>query len=119
MTNWTKGEIGTGGTVGGDGAHEAVSVRYTCTETRNFIESSWYVVDLAERHSHADDKPDTDAYPYDVENMVEFALVDEAGEPVTGDYEYLTPSMVSFKTVEEAESFRDQMIRAERGQWYD
>jgi hypothetical protein len=114
---WTKGEIGPGGTVGGDGAYEAVSVRYTSAETPNFIESYWYVVDMTER-ANVDAEAEGDAYPYDVENMVEFAVVDEAGDPVTGDYTYDSPSAVSFTTVEKAESYRDRMIRAERAEHF-
>lgn len=106
------------GIVGGDGAGEAVSVRYF-NRHRPFaqITAYFHVVDQRERGGE-EDMP----FPFFVEEMVEYYIADR---PVTdsdqderwSDYEYTDFSNV-YATVAEAEAERDRLAEADCGEDY-
>lgn len=107
------------GIVGGDGAGEAVSVRYLNRHLPNArITAYFHVVDQRERHSSLEDEP----FPFFVEEMVEYYLADrpvtdEDADEKWSDYTY-EDYATSFATVAEAEVERDRLAAADRAQDY-
>lgn len=111
MTTWTAdGPPLAGGTVGGDGAGEAVSVRYTCEKPGSLTDVYWYVVDLRERN----EADENDEYPWDVEEMTQFMVCTDPNDPgsteVWSDYTYDNLSAVSYKTEADAIAERDRQV---------
>lgn len=107
------------GIVGGDGAGEAVSVRYLNRHLPNArITAYFHVVDQRERHSTLADE----VLPYFVEEMVEYYVADR---PVTdegenekwSDYEY-HDFATTFATEAEAEAERDRLAAADTAEDY-
>lgn len=83
-----------GGTVGGDGAGEAWSVRFGKRNpdgTYALITSSYYTVDIAMRYESDDYSEDTPAR-FEVENQTEYLVCTDVGDPGSteqwSDYTY-------------------------------
>ena len=121
MTTWIASTPETGGTVGGDGAGEATSVRYTRPDVPGaMITVSYYTVDRVERggQDEADDSP-----RWDVESQTEFLICTDPEDPgmseVWSDYVYDSDHYaVSFPTEAEAEEKRDAALRRESPDFY-
>lgn len=107
------------GIVGGDGAGEALSVRYLNRHLPHAqITAYFHVVDLRDRNSDREDEP----FPFFVEEMVEYYVADR---PVTdedvnekwSDYDYHGFSGC-YATEAEAEVERDRLAAADRAEDY-
>lgn len=107
------------GIVGGDGAGEAVSVRYLNRHVPNArITAYFHVVDQRDRHSTLMQEPD----PFFVEEMVEYfvaagPVTEEDPHEVWSDYTYDDHAQ-SFATEAEAEAFRDRVVAADKAEDY-
>lgn len=107
------------GIVGGDGAGEAVSVRYLNRHLPNArITAYFHVVDQRERHESLADE----VLPFFVEEMVEYyvadrAVLDEDENEKWSDYEYHDYA-TTFATEAEAEVERDRLAAADTAEDY-
>jgi hypothetical protein len=100
-TLWLDEGVFTGGTVGGDGAGEAVTRRFTkrrADGTFAVVESAYYPVNVGERFG--EDRED--AAEFDVENMTAATICtdldDPGGTEVWSNYDYDFPGQRSFLT---------------------
>lgn len=111
MSDWTCIDIEPqpDGFVGGDGACESVSIRFQHATEPAIVTVYLYVIDLTERGYSEDD---LDGQPFDVEEMVEFMVLEDREDPGTevwSDYAYDRPSQVFFETEADAEDYRDRI----------
>jgi hypothetical protein len=125
MNDWQGDEIQPDGTVGGDGAHEAVSVRYSRTSRDEpaVITAYWYVVDERERQSE-DQLADTlyETRPFHVEEMTVYTVCTDTDDPggteTWSEIEYGEGSVYAYETVEQAEAERDRMASWDEAGYY-
>lgn len=119
---WTDEGTDLGGTVGGDGAGESWSRRFTKRNddgTFAVITSYYYPVNIGERYSEDERE---DAALFDVENMTEFlvctSLEDPGGTEVWTRYDYSAPCDFAFDTEAEAFAYCEREARAETARLY-
>jgi hypothetical protein len=111
-TLWLDEGVFTGGTVGGDGAGEAVTRRFTrrrADGTFAVVDSYYYPVNIGERFG--EDREDADQF--DVENLTTFTICTDLDDPgmteVWSDSVYLFPSAFSYATEAEATKYCTNM----------
>jgi hypothetical protein len=113
---WVKDGPTPDGTMGGDGAYEALSVRYTRPDKPgSLITAYYYVVD--ERERRPEDEIEGTLYedrPFTVEDVTMFATCtdpdDPGGTETWSEYQYGEGSTMAYGTLAEAERERDRMI---------
>ncbi len=109
MTKWTSKYTNPvpGGSVGGDDAHDAVTVILTNDKNDAGIVVSYFVVDSVERYYDGNEDAMRyrlgDLMPYDVESMTEYVNAIGVGD-TSYDVEW---TLRGFANLEEAEKFRD------------
>jgi hypothetical protein len=110
------------GVVGGDGAGQSFSIRYTRPDIPGaIITSYWYAVDESERY--LDDPDDPDARTgWDVENLNEYLIctdpTDPGGTEVWSTYEYETPALMVLETEAAAVAYAGRSARSESADHY-
>lgn len=111
------------GVVGGDGAGQSFSVRYTRADKPGAsITSYWYPVDVAERYG--DDPDDEKARTgWDVENQLEYTICtvvdDPGGSEVWSQNIYRNPFEMVFETEAEAIAAAKREAENEQAEHYD
>jgi hypothetical protein len=111
-TLWVDEGVCVGGTVGGDGAGEAVTRRFTkrrADGTFAVVDSAYYPVNIGERWG--DDRDDAAAF--DVENMNCLTICTDLDDPgmteVWSETFFAFPSATSFATEDEATEYCTNM----------